>query len=130
MKIPKKPINQKDFHNFQLHLACWHTKMFTLIRYTICESLMKIQQFRHEWSSKMYENTQKMQWNQRDFHNLQSHLAFLCIKICVLSRYTFCVILEKICAAKRKCHSHLWFSDIGLCFRPAQTKSLKNQKIC
>ena len=33
------------------HLACWYTKMFILIKHTICERLRKIQYFRHECSS-------------------------------------------------------------------------------
>ena len=32
-----------EFHNLQSHLACLHTKMSTLIRHTIGESLMEIQ---------------------------------------------------------------------------------------
>ena len=41
-------------------MASPHSKMCILIGHTICESLVKMQQFRHEWSSIiMYENTQK-----------------------------------------------------------------------
>ena len=60
MKIPqKKTVNQRNFHSLQEHLACWHTKMCTMIRHIICKILVQIQQFRHECSSIMYENTQK-----------------------------------------------------------------------
>ena len=43
----------------------------------------------------MYENTQKMQQNQKALHNLQSHLAYQYIKMCVLTRYPFCESLVK-----------------------------------
>ena len=48
-----------DPHISSQHLACWHTKNCALIRHTICESLGKIEYFRHEYWSIMYENTQK-----------------------------------------------------------------------
>ena len=35
------------------------TLFLTKNRHTICKSLMEIHQFSHEWSSLMYENTQK-----------------------------------------------------------------------
>ena len=47
------------YHNLQSHLPRWYTKICTLIRHTICESLVKMQYFRQEWSSILYENTQK-----------------------------------------------------------------------
>ena len=45
--------------------------------------------------------------------------------MCVLTRHTFCKSLLKLCVTKLKYRS---FSDIGQCFRSAQTKSLENQK--
>ena len=36
----------------------WHFDLLVLIKYIIGESLVVIQQFRREWSSKMYEKTQ------------------------------------------------------------------------
>ena len=60
MKIPKKTqLNQNAFHNLQSHLAYRYIKLCTLIRHTICESLVEIQQFRHKCSSIMYENSFK-----------------------------------------------------------------------
>ena len=41
------------------------------------------------------------------FHNLQSHLAYQYIKICVLTRHTFCESLVKLGSTKRKCRSFL-----------------------
>ena len=78
--------------------------MCLLIRHIICESLVEIQQFRHRWSSIMYENTRKAQLNQRPLHNMQLHLAYRYIKMCVLIRHTFCesllfviVCLQGVC---------------------------------
>ena len=48
----KTQLNRRTFHNRKSYFAYWHIKMCTLIRHTICESLAKIQYFRHEWSSK------------------------------------------------------------------------------
>ena len=60
MKMPyKTQLNQITFHKLQLLLACLQTKICTLIRNTICESLVKIQQISNECSSIMYKNTQK-----------------------------------------------------------------------
>ena len=58
MKISKKKnaLNQRIFHKMQSHLAFQHIKMCKLIRHTICESLVKLQQFKHEW---LYGNTKK-----------------------------------------------------------------------
>ena len=52
---------QSVFYNLQLRLACQYIKICdVLIRRTIiCENLVKMQYFRHEWSSIMYKNTQK-----------------------------------------------------------------------
>ena len=50
----KNVLNQRIFHNLQSHLACWYTIICTFIRYTVCESLVDIQQFRYEWLSIMY----------------------------------------------------------------------------
>ena len=60
MKIPKKTLlNQRTFYNLRQHSTFGHTKMCLLIRQRICESLVEIQQFRHDCSSIMFENTQK-----------------------------------------------------------------------
>ena len=40
----------------------------------------------------------------RTLHNLQSHLAYRYIKLCILIRYTFCESLVNICVTKHKCH--------------------------
>ena len=55
----KTQIKWKTFHNLQSHLACCHTKICTLIRHTICESLVKIHHFSHEYSLIIYENNEK-----------------------------------------------------------------------
>ena len=34
-KFTKKQHNQGMFHNLKSHLACWHTKMYVLIRHII-----------------------------------------------------------------------------------------------
>ena len=94
-------LNQKNFHNLQSHLAYL---MFTSIRHTICEILVKIQHFRHELSSIMLENSlKKTQYNQKAFHNLQSHLAYQYIKMCLLIRHTF----NEIYVPKLECRSFL-----------------------
>ena len=60
LKISKKTqLYQIICHNLQSHLACSHIKLCVLIRHIICESLVKIQNFKNEWSLIMYENTQK-----------------------------------------------------------------------
>ena len=59
-KIPKKYNLIREF-SITSSLACWPSKMYTLIRDRICESLLKIRYFRHEYSTIMYENSQKTQ---------------------------------------------------------------------
>ena len=60
-------LNQRTFHNLQSHLACWHTKMFTLIRHTICESLVKIsvyfQQYQINLTNFTYSGFEKQSIN-------------------------------------------------------------------
>ena len=56
----------------------WHVNK--LIRHTICECLVKIQQFRQEWSLIMYENTQK--------RNKTKELSITCSYI--LIRHAIC----------------------------------------
>ena len=102
-------LNQRTFHNLLLHLECWHTKMCTLIRYTICDSVVKIQYFRHECSSIKYENTKKTQQNQGANHNWQSHLAYRYIRLCESIRYRFYESIVKLCLIKHKCRSFLWY---------------------
>ena len=49
MKIQKKNrLKQITFRNLQSHLEYRHIKVYVLIRYTVCESLVKIEQFRYE----------------------------------------------------------------------------------
>ena len=43
-----------ELSTFNNHLTYWYTKIFTLIRHTISESLVKVQYSRHECSSIMY----------------------------------------------------------------------------
>ena len=43
------------------HVDILKFTLITLIRHTICESLVEKQPFRHEWSSIIYKNTPKMQ---------------------------------------------------------------------
>ena len=52
-KLPKNTLYQRTFLNLQSHLACWHIPkcVYILIKHTICENLVKIQLFRHEWLS-------------------------------------------------------------------------------
>ena len=59
-----------------------------------------------------------------------SYIWHIIYWICVLIRHTFCESLVKICFTKHKCHSFLWyyFQTLGQYFRPAQTKSIENQK--
>ena len=58
-KFHKTQLNQRTLRNMQPHLICWYTKIWIFIKRTIWEGLVKIQYFRHEYSSIMYENTQK-----------------------------------------------------------------------
>ena len=78
-KFSKNPNKIKRYSITWGHI--WPFSISVLIRYTISESLVETQQFRHEWASKIYENTQK-----RMFHNLFH------IKVYVLTRYTFCIV--------------------------------------
>ena len=63
-------------------MACWRTKMCTLIRHTICKKIVKIQYFRNEYSSIiMYENTQKS--NKIDGFTITcSHIGYVDIWKC------------------------------------------------
>ena len=66
-KYPKKRNKRKGFF-----ITCSHIWLFdisVLIRYTIIDSLVEIQQFRHESSSNFYENTLKNIIKSRVFHN-------------------------------------------------------------
>ena len=85
-KIRKKR-NKIKMHSIKCsHI--WYFEISVLIKYTISECLMEVQRFRYEWSSKMNnENTQKKQYNQKVFHNLQLHLACQYTKMCILIRY-------------------------------------------
>ena len=65
------------------------SKMCTIIRHTLCKSLVKIQYFRHEWTLIMYKSSLKTQQSQGTFYNWQLHLAHQ-YKMCVLIRHTFC----------------------------------------
>ena len=58
MKIPKKHNKIKERPITFSHMG--HFDISVLFRYTISEIFVEIQQFRHEWSSIMYEITQKM----------------------------------------------------------------------
>ena len=92
-----------------------------LIRHMINVNLVEIQQFRHEWSKIIYENTQ---WNQKAFHNLQLYLACRYIPICVLITHTFCESFVKIFMLPNADAVHFCniFSDIGQCCQPAQIR--------
>ena len=107
-KFGKKPNKFKK--NSKTYSYIWHFDKLVL---KISEILVEIQQFRHEWSSKMYKNTQKnskKQWNQMAFYNLLSHLECrYIIKTCVLIGQIFCESLMKIHATKRKCRTFLWY---------------------
>ena len=86
----------------------WHTKMCTLIRHTICESLEKKQYLRHQLCWKILKKTQQ---NQGLFHKFQSRLdlAYQYIKMWILIRDSFCKSLMKKFVTKRKCHLFLWY---------------------
>ena len=94
---------------------------------TIFASLVKLKQFRHEWSSIMYKNTQK-----RNKSNDVPLLAVTSVSLSIrlLIRHTFCECLVKTCVTKHKWRSFFCdiFSDIGQCFWPAKTNSLENRK--
>ena len=129
MKIPKKHNKIKEHWKLFNHIC--HFDISVLIRYTISESLVDIQQLRHEWSSKMYENTQKTQYNQKVFHNFQSHLVCWYIKIFVLIRHTFCEVLVKLYTTKRKCRWFLWCIFWHMAVFPSRNKKncFGNQKL-
>ena len=42
-------LAQITFRNLQSHLAYCYIQMSVLIRHTVCEYLLYIQHFRHEW---------------------------------------------------------------------------------
>ena len=92
-------LNQRKFYNLQSHLTYQYIKWCCVsISHTVCESLVKIQNFSQECLLKMFKNSQKTQQNQEVFHNLS-------IKMCTLIRHTFCESLAKICfqPAKNSC---------------------------
>ena len=66
------------------------------------------------------------------FHNLQSHLAYRYIKMCILIRYTFCECLVKICVTKHKCRFFGTYYErskiIRTNFQTTQFKRPKSQK--
>ena len=63
------------------------------------------------------------------FHNLQSHLAYQYIRMCVFIRHILCESLVKLCLTKYKYCSFLqFFSDIWQSFRIVQTQSLETKK--
>ena len=53
----KTHLNQINFHNLLSHLIYRPTKLCVLIKHIICECLLKIQHFGHEWSPIMYESS-------------------------------------------------------------------------
>ena len=134
MKIPKKMnLNQRTFYNQQSHLACWHIKICTSIRRTICESLEKIQHFRNECSSILYEIPKKTQKNQRTFHNLQLILAYQYTKMCVLIIHKICESLLTICATRLKCRSFLWcifqsYGSVASSYQKTASKTWKTHE--
>ena len=70
MKIHKKMhLNWKAFRNLQSRPVYQYIKMYVLIKYKVCESLVKKQHFKHEWSSFMHKNISKTQQNHEAFHN-------------------------------------------------------------
>ena len=66
-KFPKKDIT---FHNLQSHLAYGYFIILILFRCIVCESLVKIQRFRHEWLLIKCKYSQKMPQNQEAFYSL------------------------------------------------------------
>ena len=86
--------------NLQSHVACWHIKMWTLIRHTICEIMVKIYN-----TSDMNDRQLCLKITQKTtFHNLQLHLALIYwyIKMYILIRHTFCESLVKVSITKNK----------------------------
>ena len=82
-KIRKKRNNNQDaFHKFLRKLTCRYISTCVLIRYTISESLVEIQQYKHECSIIMYENAlkrYKIKW-----HSITcSHIWHVDISKCV-----------------------------------------------
>ena len=97
----------------------WHFYISALIRYTISEGLVEIQLFRHEWSSKMYENTQKKR-------NKIKRRFIACSYITGMSLYHVCI--NQLPILSEKYIFVMYFSDIGQCYQPAQKNGLENQK--
>ena len=100
--------------------------MCTLIKHTICESLVKMQYFRHEWSSKMYENTQKIHIKIKGCSITCSHIWYYDTLKSVyrLNTHFLKVSWSYMLPNTNAVH----FCDIGQCFHPAAKNSVGNQK--
>ena len=112
-------IRKKNNKNKRQSITCshiWHFDILVLIRYTISESLVDIQQFRHAWSIIIYENTQKC-----NKIKVLAITACRYTKICVLIRPSFCERLQMPPII-------MLFLDILQCCRFAQGNGLTNQK--
>ena len=123
----KTQSNQCTLHNLQSHLAWWLSKLCTLIRNRICETLVKMQYFRHEYSSIMYENTQK--------HNKINGLCITCGYIwhINISKWSYQLDTHSMKVWWRyllanTTNVHYCVVLFRQCFWPTQTKSLEYQK--
>ena len=118
-------LNQKNFHNLQSHLAHRHTKLWIIIRHRVCESLVKIHYFRHEWSF-MYKIFKKRKKIKEHFITC-SYIWYINTSGCVFcieaqSVFWRCVITNpKILLIL----VIFYFLDLGTYCRPAQKTYLE-----
>ena len=124
-KLVKSKFKLKTFHNLKSDLAWRQTKILTLIRHTICESLVEMQLFRHELLSIMHENTKKKRNEITGLFITYSYMWHMNTSKCVYKLDTHSVkfwwsyVLPNTNAVQF-CNI---FSDIGLYFWLAQTKN-------
>ena len=98
-------LNKRTFYKLLSHLAFWYTKMYTLIKHTVYKSLVKIQNFRHEWWSSIICNQIKVRSRYGIWHVdisefvswLDTHSVTVCWKYMLpnTNAIDFCDIFSK-----------------------------------
>ena len=124
--LPKTQLNQSTFHNLESHLPCWHIKTCTLTRHTIYDSLVNIQQFRHEWLISNIRKYPKRRNKINEQSITLSHTWHIDIAKHVYWLDTYFVKVWWRCVLLPNANAVYFcdiFSDIGQCFGFAQAKS-------
>ena len=126
----KTQLNQRTRHNLQSHLACWHTKMCTVIRNTICESLVNILTLQTWMLVNVCRKIPKKRNKIKGPSITCSYIWDINISKYVywLDTHSMKVWWRYVLPNTNAVHYWDIFSDIGQSFRTAQTKILENQK--